>query len=325
MASLVIAAAQAPPQVVAKAPGGGWRVSWQPAQLVNGSPVLFRVTAPAAITALRGTWSDRELSFRFERSCDCWYAIAGVDLNALAGKYPLRLEGSGKDNANVAFTSEVTVRAKHYPTTALSVAPAFVEPPAEVRPRIEEEQALKKHLFSQISPETFWSGRFVAPVATAVSGGFGAARTFNGVKKSQHEGLDYHAAVGTTVRASNRGTVILARGLYFEGNCVVIDHGDGLLTLYMHLSEIKVKEGETVSSGQVLGVSGSSGRVTAPHLHFAVRWQGIYLDPETLIALNPPAAGQRGTSTPAPRKERPARRKSAAEGRSPNGKNVGSL
>ncbi len=297
MAGLLFAAPQAraqvkthtPAPVAARAPDAGWRVTWEPAQPVNGSPVLFRVIAPPALTSLHGSWSDRKLSFRFDRACKCWYGIAGVDLNAHAGNYPLRLEGSEKDNANVAFASEVTVRAKHYPTTALSVAPAFVEPPAEVRPRIEEEQELKKRLFSEISPETFWWGRFEAPVTTAVSGVFGSARTYNGAKQSQHQGLDYHAAVGTTVRASNRGTVILARGLYFEGNCVVIDHGDGLLTLYMHLSEIRVKEGDEVSSGQVLGLSGGTGRVTGPHLHFAVRWQGLYLDPETLMVLHPPS------------------------------------
>jgi murein DD-endopeptidase MepM/ murein hydrolase activator NlpD len=294
MAALFIAVAPISAQVAAKAAGKApsvapWRVTWQPARLVNGSPVLFRVTAPAAVTSLRGNFSDRAFPFRFDRACNCWYAIAGIDLNAKAGKYPLRLEGTGKDNAAVAYTSEVTVRAKAYPTTAISVAPAFVKPPEEVEPRIAQEEALKRNLFSQISVETLWAGKFAAPVTTAVSGGFGAARTYNGVKKSQHQGLDYHAAIGTTVRATNAGTVILARGLYFEGNCVVVDHGNGLLTFYMHLSEIKVKEGDRVSRGQVLGASGGTGRVTGPHLHFAVRWQGLYLDPATLIALDPPS------------------------------------
>jgi murein DD-endopeptidase MepM/ murein hydrolase activator NlpD len=282
--------AQVAAKAASKAPSvAPWRITWQPAQLVNGSPVLFRVTAPAAVTSLRGNFSDRAFSFRFDRACKCWYAIAGIDLNAKAGKYPLRLEGTGEDNAAVAYTSEVTVRAKAYPTTVISVAPAFVQPPEEVEPRIAQEEALKRRLFAQISPETLWAGRFAAPVTTAVSGGFGAARTYNGVKKSQHQGLDYHAAIGTTVRATNAGTVILARGLYFEGNCVVVDHGNGLLTFYMHLSEIKVKEGDRVSRDQVLGASGGTGRVTGPHLHFAVRWQGLYLDPATLIALDPPS------------------------------------
>ena len=100
--------------------------------------------------------------------------------------------------------------------------------------------------------------------------------------------MDFRAAIGTTVRATNQGTVVLARGLYYEGNCVVLDHGQGLLTIYMHLSEIRVKEDQRVEGGDILGLSGNTGRVTAPHLHFAVRWQGIYLDPATLLELHPP-------------------------------------
>ncbi len=265
-----------------------WGIAIEPSTLVNGSPVLFRVTAPSTLAALQGTWSDRKLTFRFDSACHCWYAIAGVDLNAQAGKYPLRLEGSGKDQAIATFTYDVAVTEKLYPTTALTVAPGFVKPPKQVQPRIEEEQALKKRLFAHISPESYWLGQFAPPVETGVSGGFGAARTLNGVKKSQHEGLDYHAPIGTTVRATNAGTVILARGLYYEGNCVVVDHGDGLLTFYMHLSEIRVEEGAKVTRGQVLGLSGNTGRANGPHLHFAVRWQGLYVDPGTLIALHPP-------------------------------------
>jgi murein DD-endopeptidase MepM/ murein hydrolase activator NlpD len=117
-------------------------------------------------------------------------------------------------------------------------------------------------------------------------------------------GLDFHATVGTTVRAANRGTVILARNLYFEGNCVFIDHGQGLMTLYFHLSEMKVKEGDKVDSGTIVGLSGNTGRVTAPHLHFAVRWQGVYLDPQTLLELHPPlsapSTARRDVSAPVP-------------------------
>jgi murein DD-endopeptidase MepM/ murein hydrolase activator NlpD len=293
MAALFIVAvpmvAQVAAQGATKAADTGWRVRWEPRQLVNGSPVLFRVTAPTEMKELHANWFDRQLTFRFNRACNCWYALGGVDLNARPGKYPLQLQRGAKGNPGPAFIFEVTVDKKRYPTTAISVAPAFVQPPPEVEQRIAQEEALKKHLFAQISPETLWAGRFAPPVTTAVSGGFGAARTYNGVKKSQHQGLDYHAAIGTTVRATNAGTVILARGLYFEGNCVVVDHGNGLLTFYMHLSEIKVKEGDRVPRGQVLGASGGTGRVTGPHLHFAVRWQGLYLDPATLIALDPPS------------------------------------
>jgi len=100
-----------------------------------------------------------------------------------------------------------------------------------------------------------------------------------------HQGLDYAVPAGTQVSALNAGTVLLARPLFFEGNCVALDHGQGLLTLYLHLSEIKVKEGERVARGQQIGLSGGTGRATGPHLHVAVRWQGVYLNPATLLNL----------------------------------------
>ncbi len=103
-----------------------------------------------------------------------------------------------------------------------------------------------------------------------------------------HQGLDYAVPTGTPVSAANAGTVLLAGDLYFEGNCVVLDHGQGLLTLYLHLSELSVKQGERVVRGQQIGLSGGTGRATGPHLHLAVRWQGVYLNPSTLLTLKLP-------------------------------------
>ena len=265
-----------------------WKVRWEPTQLVNGSPVLFRVTAPAATASLQGVWLGHTFSFRFGRECHCWYAIAGIGLETRPGKYPLKLQEVGSTATREVFAHDVPVIEAHYPTTAIKVAPQYVEPPKEIEPRIAEEQALKKQIFSVTAPEELWSGTFEKPARAEVSGVFGSARTLNGVKRNQHTGLDFRVSTGTPVVAANGGTVILARNLYFEGNCVAIDHGQGLVTLYLHLSEFKVKEGDKVKRGELVGLSGGTGRATAPHLHFAVRWQGIYLNPATLLELTPP-------------------------------------
>ncbi|MBZ5492867.1 MAG: M23 family metallopeptidase [Acidobacteriia bacterium] len=272
------------------APPAKWGAQWEPTKLVNGSPVLFRVTAPLQLEKLRGNFLGQEFSFRPSQACHCWYGFAGVSLATKPGTYTLRIEGKTKDGKDAAMSYLVRVVAAHYPTSTLKVAPGFVEPPKETLPRIEEEQAEKKKVFSTTAPETLWSGRFEPPADAEVSGVFGSARVFNGVKKSQHTGLDFRVTTGTPIVATNSGTVILARPLYFEGNCVMIDHGQGLLTMYLHLSEFKAKEGETVKKGQVLGLSGGTGRATAPHLHFAVRWRGEYLDPRTLLELHPPGS-----------------------------------
>src|SRR4029077_5510415 len=219
------------------------------------------------------------IEFRHSDGCDCWYALAGVSLQTKPGVYPLQVSGRGTDETGVHPTFDVRVRGGRYPFSTIKVPPAFVEPPKEALALVEAADAAKKHAFATTSPEPLWSGPFQRPAEAETSGVFGTARVVNGVQKAQHKGLDFRASIGTPVHATNSGTVIVARPLYFEGNCVMLDHGQGLVTIYMHLSEFKVKEGEKVAAGQLIALSGGTGRSTAPHLHFAVRWRGEYLDP----------------------------------------------
>jgi murein DD-endopeptidase MepM/ murein hydrolase activator NlpD len=174
----------------------------------------------------------------------------------------------------------------HYLTGKLTVPPKFVSPGPEALKQIEAEAKLKAKVFSESAPQPLWTGSFRAPVTAQATDSFGTRRMFNGKLASVHKGMDYRAAMGTPVRAGNSGVVVLARPLYYEGNCVVIDHGLGLFTLSMHFSRIDVKEGQHVSAGEPLGLSGATGRVTGPHLHWAVRWQGAYLDPAKLLRLD---------------------------------------
>jgi murein DD-endopeptidase MepM/ murein hydrolase activator NlpD len=265
-----------------------WTLRIQPPALVNGSPMLLRVKPPQQLASLQGIWLDRPIAFRLEKKCSCWYALAGVPLDTKPADYPLGLEGTTASGKIIKFSRNIVVGEAHYPSTAIKVAPEYVEPPKETLVRIEQEQAVKKKLFSETSPEPLWSGRFEPPAQAEVSGVFGSARLLNGIKRNQHNGIDFRVHTGTPIHAANAGTVVLARNLYFEGNCVAVDHGQGLVTLYLHLSQFKVKEGDTVKRGQIVGLSGGTGRATAPHLHFAVRWQGEYLNPAVLLRLTPP-------------------------------------
>ncbi|HSK43357.1 MAG TPA: M23 family metallopeptidase, partial [Candidatus Binatia bacterium] len=199
-------------------PATKWMAQWEPTKPVNGSPVVFRVTAPLQLQELRGNFLGQEISFRPSQACHCWYAFAGVSLATKPGTYTLHVEGKDAAGKEATMSYAVAVSAAHYPTSTLKVAPGFVEPPKETLPRIEEDQAAKKKVFSTTAPETLWSGRFQPPAEAEVSGVFGSARVFNGVKKSQHTGLDFRVTAGTPIVATNSGTVILARPLYFEGN-----------------------------------------------------------------------------------------------------------
>jgi hypothetical protein len=285
MVCLLLAATSFP---ASAAPGGKWSAQSEPAKLVNGSPVIFRVTAPRKVTEVHGNFLGQDFLFRSSKSCRCWYAFAGVSLATKPGVYTLHVEGKGNGEQDTRFSYSITVRAAHYPFSAVKIPPAFVEPPKEMEPLIAAADAAKKQAFATTDANPLWSGPFQRPADAETSGVFGTARIVNGVQKAQHKGLDFRASIGTPVHATNSGTVILARPLYFEGNCVMLDHGQGLVTIYMHLSEFKVKEGEKVAAGQLIALSGGTGRSTGPHLHFAVRWQGEYLDPRTLLELHPP-------------------------------------
>ena len=265
-----------------------WTARAQPVPLLNGAPVLFQVKAPAKLESLTGAWLGHRLTFSYDSATKTWFTLAGVSLETVPGKYTLELTGARTaDKPPLAFTRQFTVARATYPKikVELTVEKKFTEPTPEQLQQIDESKKIKQDYFSRVTPDREWSGAFTAPADAPISDVFGSQRIFNGVAQSPHQGLDFRVPTGTPVTAMNGGTVLLARPMYFEGNLVVLDHGQGLLTLYLHLSEFKVKEGDVVKRGDVIGLSGGTGRATGPHLHVAVRWQGTYLDPARLIQL----------------------------------------
>jgi murein DD-endopeptidase MepM/ murein hydrolase activator NlpD len=150
--------------------------------------------------------------------------------------------------------------------------------------RAERERVRIDAVFTRDTPS-----RFELPIAPPLArlqsqGSFGKRRIFNGQPRSPHSGEDYRAATGTPVMAAAPGVVVLAEDHFFGGNSVFIDHGDGLFTMYLHLSKILVKPDQEVRAGERIGLSGATGRVSGPHLHFGVRWRGARIDPAVLLA-----------------------------------------
>jgi murein DD-endopeptidase MepM/ murein hydrolase activator NlpD len=279
---------------VCPASATNWTMRAQPKQLVNGGPVLFQVKPPQTLESLDGTWLGHEVTFSFDTTSKTWFALAGVNLETGPGTYALELAGETKagksSSTKLSFSHKFVVTRAKYPKieVKLSVEGKFTEPTPEQQKQIQDAQEIKKEYLNRVTPRRQWSGQFTAPVDAAISDVFGSQRVFNGKTSSPHLGLDFRVPSGTPIAALNDGTVILARPLYFEGNFVVLDHGQGLLTLYLHLSEFKVHEGDQVKRGQEIGLSGGTGRATGPHLHVAVRWQGTYLDPARLLTLRLP-------------------------------------
>jgi murein DD-endopeptidase MepM/ murein hydrolase activator NlpD len=281
--AIVLLVALSAAAVTAQTPVG--TVTLTPAIVVAGSPELIRVAAPDA-AELDGDWLGQKIEFFRARDGRSWLALAGVDVEAPVGSSTLHISVKSVGGETRDLSEPLEIHAAHYRTETLHVEPKFVEPGPEDLKRIEAEVALKEKVFGASLPEPEWSGDFRAPVAASPTDSFGVRRMFNGKLASIHKGMDFRAASGTPVHAANSGVVVLAAPLYYEGNCVVIDHGLGLFTISMHLSRIDVHEGDRVVKGERLGLSGATGRVTGPHLHWAVRWQGAYLDPAQLLKMD---------------------------------------
>lgn len=266
-------------------------VSHVPAGLVNGSPCLFRIQSSPPIKQLAGKFLGRRVFFNFDASTGTWYGLAGAGIDTPPGPTPLTLESTLLTGSRFSSVHSITIDRAQYPSIELTVPSRFTEPDAAAKARIREERAIKSAAFRRVSSDRFWSGRFASPVPTAenvVTEPFGVERVFNGTRQSTHQGLDFRAATGTPIMAMNGGRILLAREMFYEGGFLVIDHGQGLLSLYMHLSRIDVREGDKVAQGQIVALSGENGRATGPHLHAGIRWQGRYLDPATLMKMELP-------------------------------------
>jgi len=261
-------------------------VTLRPAFVESGSPELIRVEGP--FLKVEGEWLSHKLEFFHCFHEGTWCALAGVDVEASPQTSELTLTGFngtlvGPTPQDISLP--VIVHPAHYRSGSLTVAPKFVEPDAEAMKEITAESELKRMVFAHSADSRLWTGSFLAPVKAPPTDSFGTRRMFNGKLASVHKGMDFRAPSGTPVLAGNAGTVVLAQPLYYEGNCVILDHGLGLMSYSMHLSRIDVKVGDAVAKGQRLGLSGATGRVTGPHLHWAIRWKGAMLDPAKLLQL----------------------------------------
>lgn len=166
----------------------------------------------------------------------------------------------------------------------LKVNPKYVQPPQETLSRIKAEREQRAPLLANISPELTWDLPFRRPVKGTISGSFAARRVFNDVPKSPHMGTDMRGAIGTPIYSMAGGTVVLAEHHYYSGNVVYVDHGQGVISMYGHMSAITAKVGDVVKKGQELGKVGATGRVTGPHLHLSLYIQGVAVDAMPFVA-----------------------------------------
>jgi len=263
-----LAPAGAPIQIAARSR------SIQPGELV-----VLSITPAEPTARIRVRAFDHDIVA--ERDGDrSWRALVGIDLDVKPGTHPVTVDAAGAH-----ATYDLVVKPRLFRTRRLTVNEAFVTPPPSEQERIDREAALLAGVWRTPAPERLWTGPFVRPVPHEANSAFGTRSIFNGKPRNAHGGADFLSPSGTPVHAPNAGRIAVARNLYFSGNTVIIDHGAGLFSMMAHLSAIDVKEGDLVMPGQMLGLVGATGRVTGPHLHWAVRAAGARVDPLSLLAL----------------------------------------
>jgi murein DD-endopeptidase MepM/ murein hydrolase activator NlpD len=254
-------------------------VAVQARHLQPGELVVVTIESAAPLDRIHVRAFDRDLA-PYRVDPETARVLVGIDLDTPPGTYLVDVQ-AGDEHA----AEPLVVQPKAFRTRRLTVDEAFVTPPPSVAERITEEAALLDRTWQQSARERLWTGSFVRPVPDASNSAFGTRSVFNGHARSPHGGADFLSPAGAVVHAPGAGRVAIARDLYFSGNTVVIDHGLGLFSMLAHLSVIDVHEGEMVEPDQRIGQVGATGRVTGPHLHWAVRLAGARIDPLSVLAL----------------------------------------
>jgi hypothetical protein len=212
----------------------------------------------------------------------CFIAIGAVGIQTKPGVYTIKLKvGKKKKKKNL----KLFVKHTRFPTLSLTLPEdkVFLSPEDLTRAKRESE---KLQSICQIVSNRLWEGRFILPLENHTSTLFGTKRILNNKRTSVHKGLDIKGKEGEEVKASNSGRVVLAEEFFFGGKTIILDHGQGIYTIYMHLSGFNVKPDDIISKGDIVGFVGSSGRATGPHLHFGVKVMNINTNPVSFVELD---------------------------------------
>ena len=246
----------------------------------QGDPVLVEVSADPSLDNLAIAWKGRMLPL-IKASGGRFLGVIGIDLMEPPGTLPLSVVAN-RDGHPARLDLTLSVREKPFPVQELTLPKKMAEFDEATLARIRREADRLEELFSALSAPV-WDLPFQPPVEEYLPTNFGARRVINREPRSPHAAVDIHLPEGTPVTAIAAGTAVLSGEQFFGGRSVVLDHGGGLYSIYYHLREAAVSEGQRVAKGERIGAVGSSGRATGPHLHFGVRAPGGRVDPTLLF------------------------------------------
>lgn len=262
-----------------------WETRYSDRSPAQGEPVVVEFLGGVGTDNVAIGWKGRR--FPLKPAGEGRFAgLIGVDVMDAPGNVTITFLVSDQGSA-CRVEDVLTVRKRRFPVQRMSLPPEMAEFDPPTVARIQQEASRLNERLSAAPGPPAWDFPLVPPVADFRPKGFGARRIINGEPRSPHTGVDISLPAGTPVMSIADGAVAFAGQQFFGGNSVVVDHGGGLFSIYYHLKEFSVSEGQRVSRGERIGAVGASGRAVGPHLHFGVRAAGGRVDPALLFGLAP--------------------------------------
>jgi len=256
-------------------PGSGLEIKLEPEVAWQGKVISIRIPSSEAVARVDASFLGQR--FACYKRGDDYFGVVGIPLDQKPGRYNLALIITQKDGKTEGAVQKVRIWESRFPVSKFWLKPSKKKLMQPVL--INQEWGEIEKVLLVEEPKQFWEKKYLKPIAGVISQGFGARQIINGRKSGGHKGVDFGAKVGTRVIAPNYGKVVFVKRLKVFGGTVVLDHGQGVFTLYFHLSKIYPAPGAFVMPGDVIALSGDSGVSSAPHLHWAMSVHNLRVDP----------------------------------------------
>lgn len=261
------------------------RIKVLPSIVKQGEVCVVTASGPGSMKSAYGVFRGENFSMVFEEQNGTYVGLLGIDMEIQPARYEVKVGATDGKGTEYSSAHSLKVEKVDFGVQRLSLPSHMVDLDAKTLQRVNKESRQLKALFQAYRDERVWRGAFIRPVDGELSASFGLRRIMNDQPRSPHTGIDLVAEEGTPVLASNSAVAVLVDELFFGGKSVILDHGCGIYSMYFHLSEVLVVQGDRVSKEAILGRVGTTGRSTRPHLHWGIRMNGARVDPLSLLRL----------------------------------------
>jgi murein DD-endopeptidase MepM/ murein hydrolase activator NlpD len=253
-----------------------------PDKILQGDACYIKISGIPNTSDASVTFDNNKIALDYDNSSKSYIGFIGIGQNTEPGERNVQILFDSKTKIN----KKINIQKKDFQIQHLTLPKTKVDLSDKNLKRHNKEKKIVTELFANSKKIKLYNSKFIKPIDNKISTPFGVKRFMNKKPKNSHSGIDLKAKMNDPVKSINKGVIVFTGNHFFSGNSVYIDHGLGIVSMYFHLSEIKVKKGDEVNIGDVIGLVGSTGRSTGPHLHWGVRVNNIRVDPLSLINLN---------------------------------------